>query len=878
MAKSGVLNSSGYEGRYLQFSWTARDPDIANNQTTIDWTLKGAGEGQAGYYTSGPITLNIAGEKVYYSETRFRLYDGTVVASGTRTLTHNNDGTRQFTVDIVAAIYTFAVNCTGSGSFTLDSIERASEISVNTTSVKMGNPVTISINRKHSALTHTLIYSFGGARGTIATGVGTSYQWNVPDLAAKISNATSGKCTITCQTYSGSTLIGSQSVDIELSVPDASAPTVSARTVQMGTSLIVYTNRKSSAFTHEITYKIGDKTDTISGSVSDSVSWTPHKDLAKYTGNKKNATCTITCNTKNGTALVGTNTVSLTLEVPLATSLTLSTESVEIGKPITIGTPRETDAYTHDLTYTIAGVTGTIATNVGTEYQWTVPAELAKKFTETSAMVTVTCTTRFNGSTSVVGTSSETFKVTVPNNESTQPKVNSLTMECVSDLPSKFAGIYVVGKTKVKVTYDATSDLSTIDSYSTTVQGVTGGGNPYTSALLSSAGQVTISGKVTDKRGYSTTVTDTISVEPYSRPRILPGQGKNSIICTRCKSDGTPDAGGTYLLIQIGRKYSPVGNKNTCKLSYRHKTDAATDYSSTVELLAAGASSNYVSKVLSNIVSSNTTAYTIQLIAEDDLGEKETVTITIPTAFTTVHAPEGGHGLTVGGYHDPSKYDVFDCIFDAEFEGDVSGKVIGLGKLPEISASTDLNDCKDFGVWSVPGGLKNSPSTLHGTLRVWSANGSGDASGYIIQEYITSDNYCSYRRSMYLSNGSWVYGPWNVTSGCDAIVEQGQTNGWTWRKFANGIAECWRRVSQIVDITNSKGMMYYGVCQDVTYPFTFAEVPVCHTSVECRNILLIGSFGIAVTTKPSQICVFKPQDANPEEELTVVYHAIGRWK
>ena len=342
----------------------------------------------------------------------------------------------------------------------------------------------------------------------------------------------------------------------------------------------------------------------------------------------------------------------------------------------------------------------------------------------------------------------------------------------------------MVGKTKVKATYEASSDYSTIDSYTTTFPGVIGYGNPYTSPMLSNAGQVTITGMVEDKRGYSTTVTDTITVEPYSRPRVLPGEGKNSIVCTRCKSDGTPDAGGTWLLIQIGRKYSPVGNKNTCKLSYRHKTDTAADYSDPIELLAASASSDYVSVHLPNIVPNTTTAYTIQLIAEDDIGENDTVTVIIPTAFVTAHGPEGGHGLTVGGYHDESKYDWFVCYFDAEFKGEVHG-----------------------------------------------------------------------------------------------IYDSGETDGWTWRKYSDGIAECWRRVSQVVDITSGpKNYMYYGVCQDVSFPFTFKAVPVCHTSVECNNILMVGSYGNASTTKPAKICVFKPEGAEPEESLTVVYHAIGRWK
>ena len=703
---------------------------------------------------------------------------------------HNGDGTKDVTISVNITGYTAdgkdgsGWNVSGSKSVSLTTIARTSVPTVATGSARMGSTVTIWTNRKSTSLTHTLSYTFGGTKGTIATGVGDSYQWTVPDWAAKISGSTSGSCVITCTTYSGDTLIGSKAVSIVLFIPAASEPTVSAGTVQMGTSLLITTNRKSTAYTHEISYTIGSKTEVISSSAGSTTAWTPHKDLAAYTGNKKNATCTITCKTYNGSAEVGTKTVSITLNVPPATVVTLDKSTVAMGQTLRISTPRETTAYIHDLTYYIAGLDGSIATDVSTGHIWGIPVTLAAKFPEeTSAEVTVICTTRFKGSTVVVGTSTATFTVTVPNDTTTQPKVK-MSLECVSDLPSKFAGVYVVGKTKVKVTYQASSDCSTIDSYTTTFLGVIGDGNPYTSPMLSNAGQIAITGRVEDKRGYSTTVTDSISVEPYSRPRILPGEGQNSIICTRCDSNGKADASGTWLLIEIGRKYSPVGNKNTCKLSYRHKTDVAEAYSDPIELLAAGASSDYISVRLQNIVPSTTTAYMIQLIAEDDIGETDIVTVLIPTAFVTAHAPEGGHGLTVGGYHDPSKYDWFVCAFDAEFQGEVKG-----------------------------------------------------------------------------------------------LYDSGVTDGWSWRKYSDGIAECWRRVSQVVDITNGpKNYMYYGVCQDVSFPFTFKAVPVCHTSVECNNILMAGSYGIASTTKPARICVFKPQDANPEEELTVVYHAIGRWK
>ena len=485
----------------------------------------------------------------------------------------------------------------------------------------------------------------------------------------------------------------------------------------------------------------------------------------------------------NGWNVSATKSVGL-YDIPRVSEVTVSASTVEMGDEVTININRKADVLTHTLTYSFGGSTGTIASDVSDGYTWRIPVDLAAKIPEeTSAEVTVICTTMIKGSTSVVGTSTATFTAKVPNNEETRPKVK-MALECIGDLPSKFAGIYVFGKTAVKVTYEASSDFSIIDSYNTTILGVIGEENPYASPLLSSAGQVTITGRVEDKRGYYTTVTDTITVEPYSRPRILPGEGERDIVCKRCKSDGTPDASGAWLLIKMGRKYSPVGNKNTCKLSYRHKTEAAADYSDPIELLAASASSDYVSVHLPNIVPSTTTAYTIQLIAEDDIGESDVVTVMIPTAFATAHSPEGGNGLTLGGYHDPSKEGWFICYFDAEFKGEVHG-----------------------------------------------------------------------------------------------LYESGETDGWTWRKYSDGIAECWRRVSQVVDITNGpKNYMYYGVCQDVSFPFTFKAVPVCHTSVECNNILMVGSYGMASTAKPAKICVFKPEDANPEEDLTVVYHAIGRWK
>ena len=104
MAKvtSGSFNTRAYSNRYLTFSWTCTQ-DVSTNTSTISWTLKGAGSA-SGYYKAAPFSVTIAGEEVYSSSTRIELWNGTTVASGTKKITHNTDGTKSFSASVKAAI------------------------------------------------------------------------------------------------------------------------------------------------------------------------------------------------------------------------------------------------------------------------------------------------------------------------------------------------------------------------------------------------------------------------------------------------------------------------------------------------------------------------------------------------------------------------------------------------------------------------------------------------------------------------------------------------------------------------------------------------------------------------------------------------------
>lgn len=251
MASSGSITTNEVEGRSLTLSWTLSSQSVEKNTSTISWTLKGSGSA-SGYVMSGAFKAVINGVTVYNSEPRIELRNTTTVASGTATIAHNSDGTKSFSLSCEAGIYTYAVSASASGTHTLTTIPRASTISA--TNANMGSASTITITRASSSFTHTLTYSFGNATGTIATKTAsTSVSWTPTlTLANQIPNAVSGKCTITCKTYSGTTEVGSKTCTMTLTVPSSVKPTITSLTAArvdgtVPTSWEIYVQSKSKA-------------------------------------------------------------------------------------------------------------------------------------------------------------------------------------------------------------------------------------------------------------------------------------------------------------------------------------------------------------------------------------------------------------------------------------------------------------------------------------------------------------------------------------------------------------------------------------------------------------------------------------------------------
>lgn len=215
MASSGSFNTSGYSGRYLTFSWSVKSQSISSNQTTINWSLKGAGGSTSSWYMAGAFKVVIDGSTVYSSGNRIQLYNGTTVASGTFTMTHDSAGNRSFSAYAEAGIYTYAVNCSGSGSWSLPTIPRAATITsapnFNDTAspvLKYSNPAGNSVTTLQACIADTSGNVIVAYRNITKTG--SSYTFNFTDAERNALRAKTPNSNTLAVRYYVMTVIGGQ--------------------------------------------------------------------------------------------------------------------------------------------------------------------------------------------------------------------------------------------------------------------------------------------------------------------------------------------------------------------------------------------------------------------------------------------------------------------------------------------------------------------------------------------------------------------------------------------------------------------------------------------------------------------------------------------
>ncbi len=315
MALSGTINKDFGGGYRVQIEWIATQNISANTSTiTAKFYLISLG---SGYNINSTVKKTV---RIKIDETTYTSADQTaqlepnqkkLMATATKTITHNADGTRSFYIG-----GSIDINVTLSGTwygtvtipdtqFTLNTILRASSVSVSPSSVNFGKSVTINISRHSSDFTHTLRYSVAGQSGTIATGVDTSYNWTVPNnFMNYIPNNTFTIGTIYVDTYNGTKLVGTKSVSLEINVPSSVVPSFSSISHSEQNSAVAALNLGSGVYAQNLS-KIKFTINGAAGAYGSTI--TSYKIV--YDGTTYNSSSATTGTIKNS----GTRTVTATI-------------------------------------------------------------------------------------------------------------------------------------------------------------------------------------------------------------------------------------------------------------------------------------------------------------------------------------------------------------------------------------------------------------------------------------------------------------------------------------------------------------------------------------------------------------------------------------
>ena len=113
----------------------------------------------------------------------------------------------------------------------------------------------------------------------------------------------------------------------------------------------------------------------------------------------------------------------------------------------------------------------------------------------------------------------------------------------------------------------------------------------------------------------------------------------------------------------------------------------------------------------------------------------------------------------------------------------------------------------------------------------------------------------------------------------DHIVEQGVRDGWAYRKWASGVAECWAKITQTV----TPGDAWAGTLNLTPYLIT-VTTPIEFTGIDCVNASAYVGNGHTITssvsdTPPNKISIpALSLYLTGQQECRAYVHVMGRWK
>ena len=340
-----------------------------------------------------------------------------------------------------------------------------------------------------------------------------------------------------------------------------------------------------------------------------------------------------------GTSLSSTSiSATVTLDtIPRATTAVV--DSLTMGKAGTITLNPASSGFTHTLTYAFGSVTGAIATKTSAKsVSWTPPKSLAEQIPRATVGIgSVYCTT-YNGDTEI-GTVGTGIQITI--SDDAVPTISAVAIsEAVSGLAAKF-GAYVQSKSKAKVNVIASGIYgSSIASCEVRVAGILYNGTSITSNMITASGEVAVQVKVTDTRGRAASTSKTITVLPYSPPKI------SELSAKRIDTTGADNDDGTRVALTMAYAIASLNGKNDRKITLSYRKETETEFTQ-ISTGTAEVSYDDTLKLTDAPEISADDAYVIRVVLQDYF-TSVTSDVRVESTFALLDFYKDGTGAAAG--------------------------------------------------------------------------------------------------------------------------------------------------------------------------------------------------------------------------------------
>lgn len=429
---------------------------------------------------------------------------------------------------------------------------------------------------------------------------------------------------------------------------------------------------------------------------------------------------------------------TLTLTTIARASSIDAAANVTLGNACSVRWTPKSSAFRYKLKFAYGSwsyTTGVIHPNKTSAYTYSgyvIPLDVAKQMSDakTGKMTVTLYTYSDSGATKQVGSAdSETFTITVPDNNDTKPVV-SMTLSPIGSLPDAFAGLYIQGLTRVKASLSATGSYqSGIDSYRMWADGAYyDSETDYTSDYFASSGSKTIYGYATDKRGYTGETSQKINVIPYSNPKL------ENTSAIRCDKNGNASESGTYLKITAKRNYSPViannVQKNFCKIEYQCLQGGypSTQWATILDSRSLSSDEVITGPLLGGELSTQLT-YVVHIKATDDVGRYAETFVTVPTETVYWHRDGERNALGLGKYNE--RDNAVDSAWDFHMN---DHRVTGLPTPEDGTDAVPLGFLKDYIVEQGTSGDWVYRKWSSGLAELWGYGTATRENGYVLSK------------------------------------------------------------------------------------------------------------------------------------------------